>query len=259
MFSFFLVTFYFYFTATVKPVQTSLNSTLHPIFHPAFIITEDATCDHFLPCDRWHFISSTPIPASNSLWIQLCALHPGSRPVQSKSGLSELSTAICWWLFFPTQDCLKIFSILLTPRQSQTRRRAARRCRYLAVLRPRPSSTAPSAPPTGLAPPLRPPPRPLPLPRPTRAQRRANQGGAPGHSRRGADGRTGAGLLLTRDSDLYLFSVGFVWSVKFLVSQCSRNANVFLWNWWKRWNRHFRCKMMWNAMFFYLCDLNDGC
>lgn len=136
-----------------------------------------------------------------------------------KSGLSELPVATCWWVvLFPSilgslkNDCC----LSLTPPQSRTRTRAARRCRSPAALSPRPSSTAPSAPPTEWAPPLPPLPRPPPPPpRPTRAQRRASRGGAPSRSRRGADDEQegvgeGAGLRLTRDSDLYLFSVSFV-------------------------------------------------
>lgn len=113
--------------------------------------------------------------------------------VESKSGLSGLPIATCWCFLF-ILGYLKMFSVSLTPPQSRTRMRAARRCPSLAALRPRPSSTAPSAPPMGSAPPplpFLPLPQHLSPPRPTRAQRRASRGGAPSRSRRGADEQAG--------------------------------------------------------------------
>lgn len=88
--------------------------------------------------------------------------------------------------------------------QFPTKTRRARTCPSRAALRTRPSSTAPSAPPTALAraPPPPPRPRPLPLrpvepPHQTRAQRRARRGGTrPRHSRPAADGpAAGRGAL----------------------------------------------------------------
>lgn len=103
---------------------------------------------------------------------------------------------------------------LLFSSQSLTRMRAARRCPSPGAPRTRPSSTAPSAPPTWSAPPPQPqPPRPAaPPPRPTRAQRR------PSLSLQGADrpklperrpGGKGLPLILSLDTAvLILFMFG---------------------------------------------------
>lgn len=167
--------------------------------------------------------------------------------------------------------------------------RAARRCPSPAAPRMRPSSTAPSAPPTGSALPPRPrpsPPHPTPLPplllptHRTRAQRRASRGGAP-LSLQGVDRpklcperqhwsavascisvtNRGKRFSLSFSLDctvfnLFLFGLFYVLVHFVLHRQCFWKCNVFSGIEDKRTGTlGVRCKTHVSEMFLYLCEL----
>lgn len=139
------------------------------------------------------------------------------------------------------------------PTQSPTRTRAARRCPSPAAPRTRPSSTAPSAPPTGSAlPPRPPPPQPPPPPRPApprraKAQRRA------GLSLQGVDGPARCLMFPQRKRGSLIVSFHLFESCPLLAMRWGKMQRFSL----ELMKRHFRCKMfVWFIYDYFLFNSN---